>query len=126
MTLQFSTFELLPLVMMRCRLDGQPAAGWSQPLKHQFPFPLALEFWGSCSDSWLETILPALRTYTVPDSVCLKLFRRDNSVQVLKGLAINRLLACSSLISSTFSFISPPTGSLVPVGPPWAGNRMPA
>jgi hypothetical protein len=58
-------FELLPLVMMRCRLGGQPVEGWSRPLKDQFPFPLAPKFWGSWSDSWLETDLLVCGTYIV-------------------------------------------------------------
>jgi hypothetical protein len=41
-------FEFLrPLVTMSCQLDGQPAKGWSRPLKDQFPFLLAPEFCGS-------------------------------------------------------------------------------
>jgi hypothetical protein len=56
-------FKLLPLVTMRCRLDNQPVEDWSRPFKDQFPFPLAPEFWGSWSDSWLENDLLACGTY---------------------------------------------------------------
>jgi hypothetical protein len=43
----FFAFKFLLPVSMRCRLSGQPTASWSRPLKDQFPFPLAPEFWGS-------------------------------------------------------------------------------
>jgi hypothetical protein len=49
-------FDALLLVMMQHRLIGQPAKEWSRPIFNgQFPFPLALEFWGSWNDSWLKT-----------------------------------------------------------------------
>jgi hypothetical protein len=65
---------------MRCRLNGQPMEGWSQPLKDQFPFPLAPEFWGIWSDNWLETDLLICRTYVVRYNICSELFRCDYSV----------------------------------------------
>jgi hypothetical protein len=50
------------LVMSQRQLIGQPAMDWSRlTLKGQFPFPLALEFWGSWNDSWLETSLFRIR-----------------------------------------------------------------
>jgi hypothetical protein len=72
-------FELLPLVMMRCRLDAHSAEGCSRPFEDQFHFPLAPEFWGSWSDSWLETDLLVCGTYIVRRNVCSELLRRDYS-----------------------------------------------
>jgi hypothetical protein len=53
-------FDALLLIMSRRQLIEQPARDWSQPTSEgQFPFLLAPEFWGSWSDSWLETSLSA-------------------------------------------------------------------
>jgi hypothetical protein len=54
--------------------------GWSRPLKDQFSFPLTPEFWGSWSESWLETDLLVCGTYIVQDNVRSELFLRDYSV----------------------------------------------
>jgi hypothetical protein len=52
----FADFDALLLVMMQHQLIRQLAKDWSQPVFNgQFPFPLALEFWGSWNDSWLKT-----------------------------------------------------------------------
>jgi hypothetical protein len=41
-------FDALLLIMSQCQLTEQPARDWSRPTyEGQFPFPLALEFWGS-------------------------------------------------------------------------------
>jgi hypothetical protein len=58
------------LIMLQCRLIGQPARYWSRLTSEgQFPFPLAPEFWGSWTDSWLETNLP--RTMPTSSEVAL-------------------------------------------------------
>jgi hypothetical protein len=47
------------LIMSQRQLIGQPAMYWNRLTSEgQFPFPLAPEFWGSWTDSWLETNLP--------------------------------------------------------------------
>jgi hypothetical protein len=47
------------LVISQRRLSGQLTRYWNRPTSEgQFPFPLAPEFWGSWTDSWLETNLP--------------------------------------------------------------------
>jgi hypothetical protein len=44
------------LVMLQHQLIRQPAKDWSRPVFYgQFPFPLALKFWGRWNDSWLKT-----------------------------------------------------------------------
>jgi hypothetical protein len=51
-------FDALLLVMSQHQLIGQSVKDWSRPISMgQFPFSLALEFWGSWNDSWLKTSL---------------------------------------------------------------------
>jgi hypothetical protein len=51
-------FDVPFLVMLQHQLIRQPTRDWSRPIsKGQFPFPLAPEFWGSWTNSWLETSL---------------------------------------------------------------------
>jgi hypothetical protein len=53
--LSFDFVARLPIISQR-QLTGQLARYWSRPTSEgQFPFPLAPEFWGSWTDSWLET-----------------------------------------------------------------------
>jgi hypothetical protein len=47
------------LVISQRRLSGQLTRYWNRPTSEgQIPFPLAPEFWGSWTNSWLETNLP--------------------------------------------------------------------
>jgi hypothetical protein len=59
-------FKPLLLVITQHQLDCI-AGGGLEParFRDQFPFPLALEFWGSWNDSWLETDSRACDAYVV-------------------------------------------------------------
>jgi hypothetical protein len=101
--------------MSQRQLTGQPARYWSRPTSEgQFPFPLAPEFWGSWTDSWLETNLPR----TVPTSsevaLALNLFDVATQPKHREAVIIDHSLACLSPIPSTFSLIFPPFGPSTP------------
>jgi hypothetical protein len=110
------------LIMSQRRLTGQPARYWSWPTSEgQFPFPLAPEFWGSWTNSWLETNPPR----TVPTSreaaLASNLFDVATQPKRRETVVINRSLACLSPVPSTFSLTSPPFGASTPNRQPGAG-----
>jgi hypothetical protein len=118
-------FDTLLLVMSQRQLIGKPARDWSRPIsKGQFPFPLPPSFGAAGMTAGLKLA----RSHTVPTSseasLASNLFDVATQPKHRETVVIDHSLAYLSPVPSTFSLISPP-GSLVPVGLPWAGSRMP-
>jgi hypothetical protein len=97
------------LITSQRQLIGQPARYWSRLTSEgQFPFPLAPEFWGSWTDSWLETNLS--RTVPTPSEAARasNLFDVATQPRLRETMIINHSLALPLSGSLNF-FLNLPT-----------------
>jgi hypothetical protein len=107
------------LIMSQRQLIEKPARYWSRLTSEgPFPFPLAPEFWGSWTDSWLKTNLS--RTVPTPNEAARasNLFGVATQPRRRETVVVNHSLACLCSVPSTFSLIFPLFGPSTP-------NRQP-
>jgi hypothetical protein len=110
------------MIMSQRQLIGQPARYWSRSTSEgQFPFPLAPEFWGSWTDSWLETNL----SHTMPTSseaaLASNLLDVASQPKRRETVTINHSLALPLSVSLNFFLNLPTLRPFYPNRQPGAG-----